>query len=216
VMAVLSVLSDLKSGVNVVGIMPFAENMPSGSAYKPGDVVDTFSGKTIEVLNTDAEGRVVLADALAYGEKTYAPIGMIDVATLTGACVVALGEEFAGLFTLDEGLSDRLLKTAKKSGDALWPMPLKPYLDQVKGDFGEVKNIGHPKGYAGASTGAAFLKQFVGDTPWAHVDIAGTAWNTSPKNGMGIGATGFGVRFLLAIAEDPNLFNPTEPPSKKG
>ncbi len=216
VLGAMSALKELNCPVNVVAVMPFAENLPSGTAYRPGDVVTSYSGKTIEVLNTDAEGRVVLADALSFVQKNYPLSGIVDLATLTGACCVALGEDFAGLFSMDDALSEKLSKLSRLSGDPAWPLPLKPYLDQVKGEFGDVKNIGHPKGYAGASTGAAFLKQFVEKTPWAHFDIAGTAWNTSPKGGLGIGSTGFGVKLLLAIAEEPNLFNAPAAPSKKG
>ncbi len=197
VMAVMGALRDLNVKANVVGVLAFAENLPSGSAYRPSDLLRTFNGKTIEVLNTDAEGRVVLADALGYVFQQYKPARTVDLATLTGACCVALGEQFAGLFGNDDALMAHLQAASVQSGDAVWRMPLDEFEDDVKSEIADVKNIGHPKGYAGASTGAAFLKAFVSG-PWVHLDIAGMAWLSSPKPYLTSGATGFGVRLLLA------------------
>lgn len=203
VLGAMSALSALNVKANVVAVVAFAENMPSGSSYRPGDIISSLSGKTIEVLNTDAEGRLVLADALHYVQSEYHPKRVVDLATLTGACCIALGEQFAGLFGNDEAWLKQLEAASKQSGDAVWRLPVAEFEDQIKGEFADVKNVGHPKGYAGASTAAAFLKQFASDS-WAHVDIAGMAWNTSPKPYLSTGATGFGVRLLLAaLLENP-------------
>lgn len=196
---VLSVMTALKSlGVkkNVVGVLALAENLPSGTAYRPSDIIRTFAGKSVEVLNTDAEGRMVLADALGYVYDQYKPVQTVDLATLTGACCVALGEQFAGLFGNDDALLAHIQAASYASGDAVWRLPMDEFEDDVKSDIAEVKNVGHGKGYAGASTAAAFLKYFVSG-PWVHLDIAGTSWNTSPKPYLATGATGFGVRLLL-------------------
>jgi leucyl aminopeptidase len=180
----------------VVGVIACAENLPSGSAQRPGDIITMYSGKTVEVANTDAEGRLVLADAIAYAEKTYQPAAIIDIATLTGACVVALGNHAAGLFTKEDGLAERLTVAGIQSGDRLWRLPLWPeYGEQMKSNYADVKNIGGKEG--GAITGAWFLSQFVQETPWAHVDIAGTAWTDSKRPPYTAGATGFGVRLFL-------------------
>jgi leucyl aminopeptidase len=187
---------------HVVGVIGAAENMPSGSAYRPGDVVKAASGKTIEVLNTDAEGRVVLADAFHYAKTEYEPRAMIDLATLTGACVVALGRWATGAF----GNNDTLVELLRKAGDAVservWPMPLLDgHRKAVKSEIADVKNTGAGR-EAGASTAAAFLDAFVGDTPWVHLDIAGTGWSNSGSAYQPRGATGVGVRLLLELLED--------------
>ncbi|MBI2445490.1 leucyl aminopeptidase [Candidatus Micrarchaeota archaeon] len=196
VLAAMAALPKLDVKKNVVAVVALAENLPSGSAYRPSDVVTSYSGKTIEVLNTDAEGRMVLADALGFVYAKYKPVQTVELATLTGACCVALGEQFAGMFGNDDALLAHVQAASMQSGDAVWRMPLDEFEDDVKSDIAEVKNVGHPKGYAGASTAAAFLKQFVSG-PWVHLDIAGTSWNTSPKPYLSTGATGFGVRLLL-------------------
>lgn len=181
--------------INVVGIAACTENLPSGTAQRPGDIIRSYSGKTIEVLNTDAEGRLVLADALAYAEKTYNPKAMVDLATLTGACVVALGHHAAGVLGTSEDLIEKLRRAGEETGERLWPLPLwAEYEKEVKSRIADVKNISE-RG-AGTVAGAAFLKAFVARTPWAHLDIAGTAWDMRGYPYIPRGATGFGVRLL--------------------
>jgi leucyl aminopeptidase len=185
----------------VVGVIGAAENMPSGTAYRPGDVVRTMAGKTIEVLNTDAEGRVVLADALHYARTHYEPCAIVDLATLTGACMVALGRWASGLFGNDE----RLIAMVRAAGDATaeraWPMPLLDgHKEEIRSQIADIKNTGGRQ--AGASTAAAFLSHFVGDTPWVHLDIAGTGWLTNGGGYLKRGATGVGVRLLLQLLRD--------------
>ena len=201
VLGILKAASQLKLPLKVIGVAALTENMPSGSAYKPSDIVKTLSGKTIEVLNTDAEGRVVLSDAVAYANRLK-PDCIIDLATLTGACVVALGDIASGLFSNDEKLSERVRMAGEICGERVWPLPLWPEYDElVKSDVADVKNIGEP-GSAGPASGASFIKAFVGTTPWAHLDIAGTAWNTRPKPYLGLGATGMGVRIVTQFLLD--------------
>ena len=179
--------------LNVIAIVAAAENMPDGRASKPGDIVTSMSGKTIEILNTDAEGRLVLCDALTYAER-FKPASVIDVATLTGACVIALGSHASALYANDEKLSKRIQEAGEKSHDRVWPMPLWPeYQEQLKSPFADLANIGGPK--AGSITAACFLENFTKKYSWAHLDIAGTAWNS---NGMEKGATGRPVPLLLA------------------
>lgn len=201
VLGIFKALPALKPNVEVHGIFLAVENMPSGKAYRPGDVVTAMDGTTIEILNTDAEGRVTLADALCFA-RTLEPDMIIDLATLTGACIVALGDELAGLFTDDERMSRRLLDAADESGDLLWPMPLHaPYHEMVTSKIADLKNIG-ARGKAGASTAALFLKPFVGDTPWAHLDIAGPAYiERDIRPDLPYGATGYGVRLLARFLE---------------
>ncbi|TMA35953.1 MAG: leucyl aminopeptidase [Deltaproteobacteria bacterium] len=185
--------------VRVVGVIGAAENLPGGKAYRPGDIVTSGSGKTIEVLNTDAEGRVVLADALHYAKTEYDPAAIVDLATLTGACVVALGRWATGLFGSHAGLVEAIRAAGEKTGELAWPMPLLDgHKREIKSEVADIKNSGGRQ--AGASTAAAFLSHFVGDTPWVHLDIAGTAWTTSAANGyQPRGATGVGVRLLLEV-----------------
>lgn len=181
----------------VIGIIGAAENMISGSAYRPGDIVRASNGKTIEVLNTDAEGRLVLADCLHYAEKTYNPIAIVDLATLTGACEIALGNACAGLMSTDDRLANALIDSGERTGERLWRLPLWPvYREQIAGTDGDIKNVGG-RG-AGAITAGMFLKEFVSEkTPWAHLDIAGPATTDKATPICPIGATGFGVRLLL-------------------
>jgi leucyl aminopeptidase len=201
VLGVMKAASELKLPIKVIGIAALTDNMPSGSAYKPSDIIKTLSGKYIEILNTDAEGRVVLSDALAYA-NTFKPDCIIDLATLTGACVVALGDLASGLFSNDEKLSEKVRMAGEISGERVWPLPLWPEYDElVKSDVADVKNIGSP-GSAGPASGASFLKAFVGTTPWVHLDIAGTAWNTKPKPYLGLGANGMGVRLVTQFLLD--------------
>jgi leucyl aminopeptidase len=201
VLGALRAVALLKLPINVVAVISAAENLPSGTSYRPSDIVYAFpgqrkGGKSIEVLNTDAEGRVVLADALAFVSAKYKPRAIVDLATLTGACVTALGHVFAGLLGNNDELIARVKEASERSGDPAWHMPLTDdYREHVKSDFADVKNVG--AGNAGTQAGAAFLEKFVGDDiPWAHVDIAGTAWGDE-KSHQAKGATGFGVRLLV-------------------
>lgn len=190
-------LANVDVDVEVHGIFLAVENMPSGNAYRPGDVVKAMDGTTIEILNTDAEGRVTLADAIAYA-KTFEPDAIIDLATLTGACIVALGEEIAGAMGNDRKLVDKLIACGLQTGEPLWELPMFPsYEEHVKSKIAHLKNTG-ARGQAGAIAGAMFLKRFVGNTPWVHLDIAGPAYTereTRPDSPPG--GTGFGVRLLM-------------------
>lgn len=196
VLGAIQAIARLKLPINVVAVVTSAENMPGSRAYRPGDIITTYDGKTIEVLNTDAEGRIVLADAIAYAKKHYHPRYLVDFATLTGACVVALGQSRAGFFTDSVTLRESLSVAGKETGDSVWELPLgDEYDSEMKSDIATVKNAGARWG--GACTAAAFLKVFVEETPWAHIDIAGTAWTTSDKAYLEKGATGFGVRLIV-------------------
>jgi len=182
--------------VNAVGIVGLVENMPSGSAQRPGDIVKSLSGQTIEVLNTDAEGRLVLADVLWYCQDRFKPKLMVDLATLTGAVVVALGTEYAGMFSNNEELSERLIAAGAAVGEKLWRLPLGEGYDRsIDSDAADVKNIAGDRG-AGSTIGAQFLQRFVNNVPWAHLDIAGVAWSKKDAPTVPKGATAFGVRLL--------------------
>ena len=186
---------------NVVGVIGLVENMPDGNAQRPGDVVTSMAGKTIEVINTDAEGRLVLADALHYTQTKFKPQAMIDLATLTGAMIVALGKEYAGMFSNSDGLSEQLSKAGDATLEPVWRMPLgKPYHQQLKSHIADMKNIGGPAG--GSITAACFLERFVTDTPWAHLDIAGKAWADKATKTVPKGGTGYGVRLLSRLVDD--------------
>lgn len=188
-------IAALKPNVKVIGIVCSAENMPDGKAYKPGDVVTAMSGKTIEVINTDAEGRLVLADGLHYA-KTLGCTHLIDAATLTGACVVALGYNNVGLFSNDEDTWQKFMAGIPKSGERFWRLPCTDdYRDQIKSQIGDIMNTGGRA--AGAVTAAMFLKEFAGDTPWIHLDIAGCAWNEEVKPWLPKGPTGIAVRSIV-------------------
>ncbi len=196
----LSAIAKLKLRINVVGIVPAVENMPSGSSYHPGDVLRSITGKTIEVLNTDAEGRIILADGLGYAER-YKPELMVDVATLTGAAMVALGQRVSALFSNSEKLESLARLVGERSGDEVWPLPLwDEYADDIQGTFGDVANTGKSR-YGGAILGAMFLKQFVGNYPWIHLDIAPTMTTIDGQN-LAKGASGVGVRFLVELARE--------------
>jgi leucyl aminopeptidase len=187
---------------NVVGILGLVENMPSGTAQRPGDVITAMSGLTIEVVNTDAEGRLVLADALHYAKEHLKPRVMIDLATLTGAVVVALGHEQAGLFTPDEALAGKIVAAGEAVGEKVWRMPLgEAYDKHIKSDIADIKNVGRAR-EAGASAGAVFLQRFTGEVPWAHLDIAGVAWSKQDLPLAAKGATGYGVRLLDRLIAD--------------
>lgn len=190
VLGTMTTVTELSLDVNIVGIIAAAENMPSGNATKPGDVVTSMSGKTIEVLNTDAEGRLVLCDALTFAER-FKPKSVIDIATLTGACVVALGKHATGLYSNDDEFAKTLIATGEKAGDRAWQMPLwDDYQPQLNSNFADMANIGGPEG--GSITAACFLSRFAENFCWAHLDIAGTAWNS----GANKGATGRPVALL--------------------
>lgn len=198
ILGVFSVLPLLKLKVNVVGLIPATENMPGPKAVKPGDIVTAMNGKTIEILNTDAEGRVVLADALSYAVEKVKPDVIIDLATLTGACMVALGEEITGLFANNAVLGSSLKVSAQKSGEKVWELPLaREYKELLKSNVADIKNISG-KRYGGAINGALFIQEFVPDEiPWAHLDIAGPSFAESDKPLTPHGGTGFGVRMLI-------------------
>ena len=191
-------LAARKAKANVVGLVGLVENMPDGNAIRPADILTSLSGQTIEVLNTDAEGRLVMADVLTYAEREYDPCVMMDLATLTGAILVSLADQYAGLFTEDDALAAEFLAAADASGDRLWRMPLgDAHRDMIKSDIADMKNVGGRDG--GSSSAAAFLGRFVEDTPWAHLDIAGMAWTKKDQPVCPKGATGYGVRLLDAF-----------------
>ncbi len=202
VAGVMKALAGRKAKAHVVGICGLVENMPDGNAQRPGDIVTSMSGQTIEVLNTDAEGRLVLCDALHWTQETYNPEYIVDLATLTGAIIVSLGSEYAGMFTNDDGLADKLTAAGKASGDPLWRFPLsKAYDKMIDSPIADMKNIGG-KG-AGSITAAQFLQRFIKDgVKWAHLDIAGTVWADKPGAVWDKGATGFGVRLLDRFVAD--------------
>ncbi|HVM22968.1 MAG TPA: leucyl aminopeptidase [Sphingomicrobium sp.] len=202
VVGAMKALALRKAKANLVGICGLVENMPSGSAQRPGDVVTTMSGQTVEVINTDAEGRLVLGDAITYVQKNYQPGTIIDLATLTGAILVSLGHEWAGLFANDEGLAGKLLKAAEASGDKLWRMPLAESFDRlIDSPIADMKNVGPREG--GSITAAQFIQRFVDKgVKWAHIDMAGKAWSDKATTSCDKGATGFGVRLLDQYVED--------------
>lgn len=202
ILGIFSVISELRPKVHLIGLIPATENMPSGKAIKPGDIVKTFGGKTVEVVNTDAEGRLILADALGLG-NTLKPDMMIDLATLTGACMVALGEEVSGLFTNQEKLGAEIKKASEEVGEKFWPMPLEEnYKELLKSEVADLKNV-TCKRYGGAITAALFLQEFVDkNIPWVHLDIAGPAWEEKGTALTSRGGTGFGVRTILNFLEN--------------
>lgn len=212
VLAILRAVASLKLAVNVVGIVPSAENMPSSTSYRPGDIIRMYSGKTVEVLNTDAEGRLILADALAYGIATYSPKAVIDMATLTGAAIIALGSNVAALVGNNKQLTDRVRRMAEKAGERMWDLPLfDEFHEQIKSPYADIKNIGGRSG--GAITAAAFLSNFINGVPWVHMDIAGTAWTqdgTYERSYNPKGATGFGIRTLLKLLGEEEKPSPQQ------
>ncbi|MFN4360609.1 MAG: leucyl aminopeptidase [Hylemonella sp.] len=199
VLGVFRALGELKPAVNVVGLIPSCENMPDGRAIKPGDVVTSMSGQTIEILNTDAEGRLILCDALSYAER-FKPAAVVDIATLTGACVIALGAVRSGLFSTDDALAQRLLAAGEAAQDLAWRMPLdEEYAEGLKSNFADVANVAGRAG--GAITAAKFLQRFTSKFPWAHLDIAGTAWKSGAAKGSTGRPVGLLLEFLLAQAQ---------------
>jgi leucyl aminopeptidase len=200
VLGAMRAIAELSLPVHAIGIIAAAQNMPDGDAYVPGDVITSARGKTIEVLNTDAEGRIVLSDALHYA-TTYEPDAIIDLATLTGACLVALGDACCAVLGNDESLSNKVRAAGEAVFERAWPLPLwDEHKNAIKGTFGDIVNTGGRN--AGVSTAAAFLSHFVGEIPWAHLDIAGTAWTTKETPYYAKGATGFGVRLLVELARN--------------
>jgi leucyl aminopeptidase len=201
VLGIFSVLPSLALGTEVHGVIAACENMPSGTAYRPGDILTAKNGKTIEVLNTDAEGRITLADALSYAVEQK-PDAVVDLATLTGACLIALGDTYAGLWSTDAGLRRKLLAAAGAVGEGLVSLPLpEEYKPMIESKVADVRNTATSK-WGGAITAALFLREFVGSVPWAHLDIAGPAYAEHewlPYNG--VGATGYGVRTLISFLE---------------
>ena len=197
VLGIMLAVAALKLPLNIIALIPSAENMPGPEAYRPGDIVTTYDGKTIEVLNTDAEGRIILVDAISYVRKTHKPAAIIEFSTLTGACVMALGHQRAGLFTADEKLREALVAAGKVTGDLVWPLPIDDeYREAVLSEIATAKNTSFREGSACAS--ASFVKLWAEEIPFVHIDIAGTAWTTKPPAYLEGGATGFGVRLTLA------------------
>jgi leucyl aminopeptidase len=200
-------LAARKAKANVVGVCGLVENMPDGGAQRPGDVVKTMSGQTVEVINTDAEGRLVLCDALTWTQHEFAPCSIIDLATLTGAIIASLAHEYAGLFSNDDALANKLLAAGTASGDKLWRMPMGPTYDKmIDSQIADIKNQGSR--YGGSITAAQFLQRFIEKdssgrgTPWAHLDIAGMVWADKPGATWDKGATGYGVRLLDRYVRD--------------
>lgn len=200
VIGTMRAIAMLKPTVPVLGVVAAVENMPDGKASRPSDVVTAMNGKTIEILNTDAEGRLILADAVAYAEKQGATC-IIDLATLTGAVIVALGDQNTGVMGNDQGLMDEIIACGKENGEGFWQLPVsKEYSKQIKSDIADIKNIG-PRGKAGTIMGAVFIQEFVDKAKWAHLDIAGTAWADGVKPHQAKGPTGVAVRSLLTLVE---------------
>ena len=206
VAATLMAVAELKPNVGIIGVLPLVENLPSGSAYRPGDIVRACNGKTIEIGNTDAEGRLILADAMAYTIDTQKPDIIIDMATLTGACVVALGEKIAGVFSSDDKLIDTILASSQSTHERCWRMPMPDdYKKLIKSDMADIRNIGQTR-WGGAIAAALFLSEFTAETRWAHIDIAGPAFGKKSDHYTPAGASGFGVRLLCELIE--RLANP--------
>lgn len=197
VLGVIKAASELKMPAHIIGILPAEENLPGGNAFKPGDVVKTMSGKSIEIISTDAEGRLAVADAIEYA-KRFKPYAIIDIATLTGACSIAFGNEAIAMMGNDEGLMKKMKRASEETYERVWQMPLyDEYKEYLKSDIADLKNVGGRPG--GLITAGYFLKEFAGDTPWIHLDIAGTAWTDKDKPYIPKGATGIGVRLLLSF-----------------
>src|SRR5260370_38703 len=208
-LGVMRALAALKPRVKVICVVPSTENMPGGTAQKPGDIQTAMSGKTIEVLNTDAEGRLILADGVHYAKQLGAT-HLIDAATLTGAIVVALANVNVGVFGSDQAFTDKLLASAKAAGEKMWQMPIdEDYRDFIKGSFADIQNISSGKG-GGAITGAMFIKEFTSDTPWIHLDIAGTAWNDDAKPWLAKGPTGVALRTLVHLVLSYSIWSVTK------
>jgi len=198
----INAIAQMKLPVNVYAVIPLAENMISHTAYKPGDVFTAYNGKTVEIGNTDAEGRLILADALAFTVKNLKPKAIVDIATLTGACIVSFGEIVAAYLTTDEKVSTALSKASETTGEKIWRMPLyKEYSEEIKSDIADIVNVPAVRN-AGTIIGAIFLQNFVENTPWAHIDIAGTSWYSKKRGYNPKNATGFGVRLLYEFVKN--------------
>ena len=206
VLGIIKAVSDLGLDTSVIGIIPAVENMPSGTSYRPGDIIQMYNRKTVEVVNTDAEGRIILGDALSFAVKTFAPKAIIDMATLTGAAIIALGTNVAALVGNNDDFVTKILEYSNQTGEKIWQLPLfEEYKEQLKSSNADMKNIGGRP--AGAITAAAFLSSFVEETPWVHLDIAGTAWTqdgTKEKSYNPKGATGFGIRTIVKYISSGN------------
>ena len=201
VAATLITVAKLKPKIKVIGVIPIVENMPSGSASRPGDIVKSYDGKTVEIGNTDAEGRLILIDALSFCIKKYKPHTIIDVSTLTGACVIALGEKIAGVLSFDDELAKTIELSGKKTHERCWRLPMpEDYKELLKSDLADIKNISSSR-WGGAITAALFLSEFVGDARWAHIDIAGPAYIKKEHEYCGAGGTGFGVRLFCDLLD---------------
>jgi leucyl aminopeptidase len=200
VLGTMRAIADLKPSVPVLGIVAAVENMPDGKASRPSDIVTASNGKTIEILNTDAEGRLILADAVAYAEKQGAT-RIVDMATLTGAVIIALGDQNTGIMGNDQKLVDEIIELGKENGEGFWQLPVsKEYSKQIKSDIADIKNIG-PRGKAGTIMGAVFIQEFVDKAKWAHLDIAGTAWHDAVRPHQAKGPTGVAIRTLVSLVE---------------
>jgi leucyl aminopeptidase len=220
VLGVMHLVGQENIPLNVIGLIPATENLPGGMASKPGDVIRAYNGKTIEILNTDAEGRLIVADAMAYAEKKFHPQIMIDVATLTGACLIALGNEAAGLMGNNAKLNQALEHAAEQSGERLWQFPFwDEYKELIKSHIADVANAGTKTGSASSIAGGIFLSNFVQHAAWAHLDIAGTAWVDTPQTYAPKGATGYGVRLLWSYVRSlviPHTLGPVTPRKRTG
>jgi leucyl aminopeptidase len=201
IIAIMKAVASLKLTINVIGLIPSVENMPSSASYRPGDIIKMYNGKTVEVLNTDAEGRLILADALAFGISSFNPKAVIDLATLTGACIIALGTNVAAVIGRNKKFIEELSNVSETTGEKLWELPLyEEFYEQIKSSVADIKNVGGRPG--GAITAAAFLSNFTNGLPWIHIDIAGTAWTQEGTYERGYnpkGATGFGIRTLVKL-----------------
>jgi len=199
--AMQAIAEEKPKGINIVALIPASENLPSATAIKPGDIITHFGGLTAEIVNTDAEGRLILADALAYGIATYKPTAVVDLATLTGAAIIALGHHRSGLLATNDELAAQITAAAERAGEPVWRLPLgQEYSKQLKSTVADIKNSGGKE--AGTITAAAYLQEFVGNTPWAHLDIAGTAWGFTEKSYIPKGPSGIAVRTLLNLVRD--------------
>ena len=201
IIAIMKAVASLKLAINVIGLIPSVENMPSSTSYRPGDIIKMYNGKTVEVLNTDAEGRLILADALAFGISSFNPKAVVDLSTLTGACIIALGTNVAAVIGRNKKFIEELSNVSETTGEKLWELPLyEEFYEQIKSSVADIKNVGGRPG--GAITAAAFLSNFTNGLPWIHIDIAGTAWTQEGTYERGYnpkGATGFGIRTLVKL-----------------
>jgi leucyl aminopeptidase len=205
VLTAMRVIGQERPNVGVVAIVPATENMGGSAAVKPGDIIVHYGGITSEIVNTDAEGRMILADALAYGIEKYSPCCVIDLATLTGAVIVALGHHYTGILGNDDELAGRLIKAGKMSGEPLWRLPLgSEYSKQIESEVADIKNTGGKS--AGTITAAAYLQKFIKETPWAHLDIAGTAWEFTEKSYIPKGPAGICTRTLINLVRNWQKF----------